>query len=70
MIALGRRRDKDTLVICNTCGKEEWADFKSWPTCCGEEMEIAGFTESRYDRLLKQSRVRIKSKYSERRYIP
>lgn len=70
-------REKDTLVICNICGKEDWTNFETgmsegWPICCQEEMEMAESiaTESKYDRLLKKPKVRIRSKYSEKRYIP
>lgn len=72
------RREKDTLMLCDICGKEDSVNLqktmsKGWPVCCGKEMEIAESVmekDSRYDEMLKKPKVRIRSKYHEKRYIP
>lgn len=73
---MGRRNEKDTLLVCDVCGKEDWVNFqktisKGLPVCCNQKMEIAvSAVDTRYDDMLKKSKVRIRSKYHEKRYIP
>jgi len=69
---------KDTLVKCNECGKELWVSFdrsmrKGWPKCCGLTMELittSSDIESSVDQIMRKPKVRLRSKYSEKRYIP
>jgi len=75
-----RGREKDTLLSCSICGEEDWINFETrlgeWPVCCEKEMEIVESIESivtaeiEHDELLRKPKVRIRSKYSEKRYIP
>ena len=79
---MGRRRSNspnvDTKVTCNYCDNEKWINFNDalsggWPRCCGYTMEIVNTQsdlEEEIDKVLAKKKVRLKSKYSERRYIP
>jgi hypothetical protein len=80
---LGRKRGYnpgivDTKVTCNYCDNEKWISFndalqKGWPACCGYTMEMTDTQadiEEEMDKVLAKKKVRLRSKYSERRYIP
>ena len=71
----------DTHIIFPECGNDKWVNFESaivsgWPRCCGQSMDMTD-TQPDIDRLAddlissrKDEKIRIMSKYSERRYIP
>ncbi len=70
--------DTDTRVECLKCLNSTWINFadaltSGWPRCCGATMIMTNEhadLEEEMDKVLLKKKVRLRSKFSEKRYIP